>query len=261
MVTSRATAKNRRIKQSLCWWCFASSTKPEQIVKEAVALGVGGIEIAPKEYWPMITDAGLRLIGTSGHGTFGDGLNRRENHARIEDELRANIEIAAKQNIRNLICFSGNRKGLSDREGIENTVEGLLRVAKLAEQKKVMLVIELLNSKVDHADYQGDHTAWGVEVCKKVNSPAVKLLYDVYHMQIMEGDIIRTIQQNISYIGHFHIAGNPGRSNIDDTQEINYRGVIQAIAGTNYDGYVGHEYVPRGDAMQVLRDTFHMCDV
>jgi hydroxypyruvate isomerase len=261
MATSGASGKNSRIKQSLCWWCFARSTKPEQIVKEAVALGIGGIEIAPREHWQMITDAGLRLIGTGGHGTFADGLNRRENHARIEDELRASIELAAQYGIRNLICFSGNRKGLSDREGIENTAEGLLRVAKLAEQKGVMLVIELLNSKVDHGDYQGDHTAWGVEVCKKVNSPAVKLLYDVYHMQIMEGDIIRTIQQNIDYIGHFHIAGNPGRSNVDDTQEINYRGVIRAIAGTSYDGYVGHEYVPQGDAMQVLRDTFRMCDV
>jgi hydroxypyruvate isomerase len=261
MASSSTSAKNPRIKQSLCWWCFASSTAPEQIVKEAVALGIGGIEIAPREHWQLITDAGLRLIGTSGHGTFSDGLNHRENHARIEDELRANIEMAAKFKIRNLICFSGNRSGLTDTEGIENTAECLRKVAKLAEQKQVMLLLELLNSKVDHPDYHGDHTAWGVEVCKKVNSPAVKLLYDVYHMQIMEGDIIRTIQQNIGYIGHFHIAGNPGRSNIDDHQEINYRGVIQTIAATSFEGYVGHEYVPQGDALQVLRDTFQLCDV
>ncbi|MFC2012123.1 hydroxypyruvate isomerase family protein [Chloroflexota bacterium] len=249
------------IKQSLCWWCFARSTEPEVIFKEAVSLGIAGIEIAPPEQWDTILENNLKIIGTGGHGTFTDGLNRRENHDRIEEELRKNIETAAKYNIRNLICFSGNRAGLSDEEGIENTAEGLLRVTKLAEEKNVTLVIELLNSKVNHPDYMGDHTLWGVEVCKKVNSPAVKLLYDIYHMQIMEGDIIRTIQENIDYIGHFHIAGNPGRSNIDDTQEINYRGVIRAIAATNYDGYVGHEYVPQGDAIQVLRETFKLCDM
>ena len=260
-MTASSAPKYPRIKQSLCWWCFARSTKPEQIVKEALALGIGGVELVPKDLWQTIIDSGLRLISIGGGGTFADGWNRRENHARIEQELSANIETAAKFGIRNLICFSGNRKGQPDKEGIDVTSEGLLKVARLAEQKKVMILLELLNSKVDHPDYQGDHTAWGVEVCKKVNSPAVKLLYDVYHMQIMEGDLIRTIQQNIDYIGHFHIAGNPGRSNIDDIQEINYRGVIRAIAATKFDGYVGHEYVPRGDAMQVLRDTFKMCDV
>jgi hydroxypyruvate isomerase len=261
MAGSGTSGKQARIKQTLCWWCFARSTRPEQLVKEAVALGFAGVEIAPPEHWDMIMANNLRIVSIGGHGTFADGLNRRENHARIEAELRGNIDTAAKHNIRNLICFSGNRQGLSDEESIENTAEGLLRVAKYAEEKKVTLCIELLNSKVDHPDYQADHTAWGVEVCKKVNSPAVKLLYDVYHMQIMEGDLIRTIQQNIDYIGHFHIAGNPGRSNIDDTQEINYRGVIQAIAGTGYGGYVGHEYIPQGDAMQVLRQTFELCNV
>ena len=250
-----------RIKQTICWWCFARSTEPETIVKEAVALGIHGVELAPPEYWDMIKENGLKLIGTGGHGTFSEGLNRRENHNRIEEELRKNIEMAAENNIRHLICFSGNRAGLSDEEGIENTAEGFLRVSKFAEEKGVKLIMELLNSKVDHPDYQGDHTLWGIEVCKKVNSPAVKLLYDVYHMQIMEGDLIRTIRENIDYIGHFHIAGNPGRSNIDDTQEINYKPVIEAIAATNYDGYIGHEYVPEGDAMQILRQTYKLCDV
>ena len=252
------SGKSKRIKQSLCWWCFARSTEPEQLIKEAVNIGFEGVEIAPPEYWDMLTANNLRIVSIGGHGAFSDGLNRRENHDRIEEELKQNIETAAKYNIRNLICFSGNRAGLSDEEGIENTAEGLMRVAKLAEEKKVTLSIELLNSKVDHPDYQADHTLWGVEVCKRVNSPAVKLLYDVYHMQIMEGDIIRTIQQNIDYLGHFHVAGNPGRSNIDDTQEINYSGVIKAIAETSYNGYVGHEYLPEGDALQVLRQTFEL---
>ncbi len=249
------------IKQSMCWWCFARTLKPEQIIKGAKAIGFAGVELVPKDLWPMIADSGLRIVSTGGHGTFSDGLNRRENHARIEDEIKKNIEEAARFNIPNLICFSGNRKGQNDDEGAEITAECLRRVAPLAEQKKVTLVIELLNSKVDHPDYQGDHTSWGALVCQKVGSPAVKLLYDVYHMQIMEGDVIRTIQQNIQYFGHFHIAGNPGRSNIDDTQELNYRGIAQAIAATNYDGFVGHEYVPKGDALEIARQTFKMCDM
>ncbi|MFC2038475.1 hydroxypyruvate isomerase family protein [Chloroflexota bacterium] len=251
------------IRQSLCWWCFtrASENKPEDVIREANALGIQGIELAPPDQWEAIKAAGLKIIGIGGHGTFSEGLNRQENHDRIEKELRDNIELAANNDIRNLICFSGNRGGLSDKHGAENTVRGLLRVAKLAEEKGVTLVIELLNSKIDHPDYMADRTRWGVEVCKMVNSPAVKLLYDVYHMQIMEGDLIRTITENIDYIGHFHIAGNPGRSNIDDTQEINYKGVIEAIATTNFEGYVGHEYVPKGDAFEVLRRTYKMCDV
>jgi len=260
-LSSDSTKKSIHIRQSLCWWCFARSATPEQIVQEAVAIGFDGIEIAPQEHWDMIVANNLSIISIGGHGTFADGLNRRENHDQIEEELKQNIESAAKYNIRNLICFSGNRAGLSDDEGIENTAEGLLRVAPLAEEKMVTLCIELLNSKVDHPDYQPDHTLWGVEVCKRVNSPAVKLLYDVYHMQIMEGDLIRTIQQNIDYIGHFHVAGNPGRSNIDDTQEINYSGVIKAIAATSYDGYIGHEYLPEGDAIQVLRQTFQLFNI
>ena len=260
-VSSGPIGKSKRIKQSLAWWCFAPSTSPEQIVKEAAAIGISGVEVPPREQWDMIIENNLKIISDIGHGTLTDGLNCRENHDRIEEELQAKIETAAKYNIPNLVCFSGSRRDLSDGEGIENTAGGLLRVAKLAESKKVTLWLELVNSKIDHPDYHGDHTLWGIEVCKRVDSPAVKILYDVYHMQIMEGDLTRTIQQNIDYIGHFHIAGNPGRSNIDDTQEINYRGVIQAIAATNYAGYIGHEYIPEGDAMQVLRQTFELCNM
>jgi hydroxypyruvate isomerase len=188
-------------------------------------------------------------------------LNRKENHSRIEEELLKNIELAAKYEIPSLIVFSGNRRGISDEEGIDNTVEGLLRVVKAAEEKGVTLCLELLNSKYDHKDYQCDRTWWGVEVCKRVNSPRVKLLYDIYHMQIMEGDLINTIRQNIKFIGHFHTAGVPGRRDIDEEQEINYRAVMRAIAETGYDGYVGHEFVPKGDPIEALKKAFEICNV
>jgi hydroxypyruvate isomerase len=252
-----------RIKQSLVLGRFTRNTgyEPERVIAEAKAIGIEGIELARPETWPAIKAAGLKVVGIGGHGTFTDGLNRKENHARIEEEIKKNIEIAEANDIRNLICLSGTRGGLSDEEGIENTAAGLLRVIRLAEKAGVVLMIELCNSKIDHPDYQADHTRWGVEVCKKVNSPYCKLLYDIYHMQIMEGDIIRTVTENIEHIGHFHIAGNPGRNNIDDTQELNYIGIMRAIAATGYSGYVGHEYTPIGDAMKVLRDTYKMIDV
>ena len=252
-----------RIKQSIVLGRFTRNTgyEPGQVLAEAKAIGVEGVELVRPEMWAAAKAAGLRIVGIGGHGNFTDGLNRKENHSRIEEELKKNIEIAASNDIRNLICLSGIRAGLSDERGTENTAEGLLRVVRMAEGAGVVLMIELCNSKVDHPDYQADHTMWGVEVCKRVNSPYCKLLYDIYHMQIMEGDIIRTITQNIEHIGHFHVAGNPGRNNVDDTQELNYVGIMKAIAATGFDGYVGHEYTPVGDAVQVLRQTYSMLDV
>jgi hydroxypyruvate isomerase len=203
----------------------------------------------------------MKIAAIIGHGTLTDGLNRKENHARIKEELLKNIEQAAEYDIPNLICFSGNRRGLSDEEGIENTAEGLAQVAKVAERKGITLCLELLNSKVDHPDYQCDHTWWGAEVCRRVNSPAVKLLYDIYHMQIMEGNLIHTICENISYIGHFHTAGNPGRRDLDTEQEIYYPAVMRAIKETGYTGYVGHEFIPKGDPYEAIRIAFRTCDV
>ena len=161
----------------------------------------------------------------------------------------------------NIITFSGNRRGLTDQEGLENCVVGLNRIKTLAEEKGVTVCLELLNSKVDHKDYQCDHTAWGVEVCKRVNSPRVKLLYDIYHMDIMEGDLIRTIRNNIQWIGHFHTGGNPGRHELDDSQEINYRAVAQAIADLNFQGLFSHEFVPARDPLQSLQDAVELCTV
>jgi len=251
-----------RVNQSLSWWCFArGGISPERLIKEAARIGYKSVEMLPKEHYDTVREAGMCIAITGGHGTLTDGLNKRSNHSRIEDEIGANLEVAVQYGIPSLICFSGNRNGLSDEEGAEITAEGLSRVAKAAEEKGVNLCMELLNSKVDHKDYQCDHTAWGVQVCKMVGSPRVKLLYDIYHMQIMEGDLIRTIKESIDYIGHFHTAGNPGRRDMDDTQEINYRPVMQAIADSGYQGYVGHEFIPKGDPIEALEAAFKLCDV
>jgi hydroxypyruvate isomerase len=198
---------------------------------------------------------------TPGAGTIPDGLNRKENHAKLEREFRENIEKAAKANVPNVITFSGNRRGLADDVGIENCVIGLNRVKKLAEDKGVTICLELLNSKVDHKDYQCDHTAWGVEVIKRVDSPRVKLLYDIYHMQIMEGDVIRTIRDNFNHLAHFHTGGVPGRHEIDGTQELNYAPVAKALVDLGFQGFVAHEFVPAAkDPIQSLEDAARLCD-
>ena len=251
-----------RIKQSICFGCFTrGGVTPEQVIKEAAKIGYASVEMPGEKYWNMIRDNGMCVATTIGHRSLADGLNKRSNHDRIEEELLKNIDIAAENDIPGLICFSGNREGLPDDEGIEIVAEGLGRVAKVAEDKGVNLCTELLNSKVNHPDYQCDRTVWGVEVCKRVNSPRVKLLYDIYHMQIMEGDLIRTITDNIQYIAHFHTAGNPDRRDMDEEQEIYYPAVMRAIADTDYDLYVGHEFVPKGDPIEAMRTAFKLCDV
>jgi len=188
-------------------------------------------------------------------------MNRLENHARIEEGFRKHIPLAAKAGVVNVITFSGNRKGMSDQEGAKNTIAGLNRVKKIAEDHGVTICIELLNSKVDHHDYMCDHTAWGVQVVQAVNSPRVKLLYDIYHMQIMEGDLVRTIQRNIDCIGHFHTGGVPGRHELDGTQEVQWDGVMRGIAATNFRGYVAHEFVPTRDPLISLGQAADLCDV
>lgn len=250
-----------RIKQSVAWWCFARDPiTPEALVRAATEIGYTGVELATQEHWGLIKAHGLRIASAGGHGSIVDGLNRRDQHERIEAELRANIRLAVQWNIPILICFSGSRAGLDDATGAEITAEGLRRVAPMAEEAGVTLILELLNSKVDHPDYQCDRTAWGVEVCRMVESPRVKLLYDIYHMQIMEGDIIRTIREHHPHFAHYHTAGNPGRNDLDDTQELNYPAIMQAIVATGYDGFVGQEFIPRGDPLEALRAAFAVCD-
>jgi hydroxypyruvate isomerase len=200
-------------------------------------------------------------MGYAGGGDIANALNRVENHATIEAGFRTNIPLAAKAGVPNVITFSGNRGGMSDEEGARNTITGLKRVKKIAEDHGVTICMELLNSKHDHHDYMCDRTAWGVRVIEEVNSPNVKLLYDIYHMQIMEGDLIDTIRRNIQWIAHFHTGGVPGRHELDGTQEVQWDGVMRAIADAGFKGYVAHEFVPVGDPMESLRKAVDLCDV
>ena len=256
-----------RIKQSICYPIFRPKDMSlDDLFRTAVEIGYAAVELWERgdDFEEVVETAkrhDLAVASMSGHASLPDGLNKRSNHKRIEAELRESIDIAAKHGISGLICFSGNRQPFqSEREAIDAVADGFRRIAPYAEEKAVNLNMELLNSKVNHPGYQCDHTAWGVAVCEKVNSPRVKLLYDIYHMQIMEGDVIRTIRDNIRWIGHFHTAGNPGRNDMDDTQELNYAGICRAIAGTGYPYYVGHEFVPKGDLIDALRHAFALCD-
>jgi hydroxypyruvate isomerase len=250
------------IKQSISWWCFIpSKLTPEALVRAAADIGYAAIELVEPEDYQLIKDHGLQIASIRGHKSLTNGLNRRENGEPIAAELRDSIQRAEKWGIPNVIVFSGNRNGQDDALGAEITAENLRRVSKAAEDAGVNLVIELLNSKVDHPDYQADSTAWGVKVCQMVDSPRVKLLYDIYHMQVMEGDVIRTIRDNHQYFAHYHTAGNPGRNEIDDSQELNYRAIMQAIVDTGYDGYVGQEFVPLRDPIQSLKQAFEICDI
>lgn len=256
-----------RIKQSMCYPIFPLGDMIlDDLFRTGAEIGYAAVEMWQRgdDFEEIIDSArkhSLVVASMVGHDSLPDGLNKRSNHDRIEEELAASIDIAAKHGVPGLICFSGNRRPhQTELEAIEAVADGLRRIAPCAEEKGVNLNLELLNSKIDHTGYQCDHTAWGVAVCERVNSPRVKLLYDIYHMQIMEGDIIRTIRQNIKWIGHFHTAGNPGRNDMDDTQELNYAGICRAIAATGYDLYVGHEFVPKGDLIEALRKTFQLCD-
>ena len=255
-----------RIKQSIC----IPILRPVGMSLEAFIAAVAELGYDAVETWGRGDDfeetAALakrfKLAFTSmgGHNSLADGLNQRVNHDRIETELKASIDIAARIGMRGVICFSGNRQeGQTDADAIDAAVQGLRRIAPYAERKGVDVNMELLNSRFDHLGYQCDHTAWGVAVCRQVNSPRVKLLYDIYHMQIMEGDVIRTLRDNIQWIGHFHTAGNPGRNDLDDTQELNYTGICRAIAATDYDGYVGHEFRPKGDVIEAMRNARSTC--
>ena len=256
-----------RIKQSICYPIFQSEKLDlENLFAAAAEMGYAAVELWQRgddleELVALARKHKLVVASMSGHYSLEDGLNKRSNHDRIEQELRASIDLAARLGIPGLICFSGNRQPhMGEAEAIDAVADGLKRVAEHAEKKEINLNVELLNSKVNHPGYQCDHTAWGVAVCEKVGSPRAKLLYDIYHMQIMEGDVIRTIRDNIKWIGHFHTAGNPGRNDFDDTQELNYVGICKAIAQTGYELYVGHEFVPKGDAVEALRQAFEMCD-
>ena len=249
-----------RLKQSLCRWCY-SKIPLDDLCRQAAEMGLSGIDLVEPDDWPTIRKYGLVPTVTQGKATIPDGWNRKESHDRLEAEIKGRIAAAAEGKVPNVITFSGNRAGMPDDQGRDNCIIGLRRVSKFAEDHGVTILLELLNSKVNHKDYQCDHTAWGVEVMKGVDSSRVKLLYDIYHMQIMEGDIIRTIRDNIQYIGHFHTGGVPGRHELDDTQELQWNTIAKAIADLKFDGFFAHEFVPLRDPMTSLAQAVRLCEV
>jgi len=255
------TQRKGRIKQSASRWCY-QQIPLEDLCEKGAAMGLKAIDLLNEDEWEVPRRYGLICsMGYGGGGEIKSAMNRVENHAKIEEAFRKSIPHAAKLGLPNVITFSGNRDGMSDEEGAKNCIAGLNRVKKIAEDNGVTICMELLNSKVDHHDYMCDHTAWGVRVMEAVNSPNVKLLYDIYHMQIMEGDLIRTIRDNIKWLGHFHTGGVPGRHELDGTQEVEWAGVMRAIVQTGYAGYVAHEFVPTREPLKSLEEAVALCDV
>ncbi len=256
------------IQQSVCIPMLNQDNIPLSVFVPAVAaIGYPAVEIWQRdETFPeleaLCRQHGLVISQIVGHDSLPVGLNDPGQHERIEAELIASIDFAAQHAIPGVICFSGNRRdGQFEADAIDAAVSGFKRVAPYAEKKGVNLNLELLNTLVDHPGYQCDHSAWGLAVCRAVNSPRVKLLFDIYHMQIMEGNLISTIRENIQWIGHFHTGGVPGRADIDETQEINYAAVCQAINASGYDLYLAHEYRPKGEVFASLRRAFEICSV
>jgi hydroxypyruvate isomerase len=233
----------------------------EELVRNAARIGYQAIDLLGPEDWPVAKKYGLTCSMSRGPGTIANGFNRKEHHAEQVAEMRRMIDLAADAGVPNVICFSGERKGQPDEEGVRNCVEGIKQVVGHAEARKVNICMEYLNSKVNHKDYQFDHMAFGVAVARQVGSPRFGILYDIYHAQIMEGDIIRTIRDNHQYILHYHTGGNPGRHEIDETQELYYPAIMRAIVETGFKGFVGQEFVPKGDALKALEQSFRICDV
>jgi hydroxypyruvate isomerase len=263
---AQATApvpRKGRIKQGVTRGVFRGMPT-EDCCREAARLGIKGFDLMGPADWPTLKKYGLvpsMYQGTA--GSIPSALNRKENHERIEATLRAGIDEAAANGVPNIITFSGNRNGMADQEGADNCVAFLDKVKAQAEDKGITICMEYLNSKVNHKDYMFDHIAWGVDVMKRVNSPRVKILFDIYHAQIMDGDIVRNIRDYYQWIGHFHTGGNPGRHDIDESQELNYRFIMQAIAELGYSGFVSHEYAPTQghDPIETLNKAIEICDV
>ncbi len=253
-----------RLKQSVALWTYQKWFDLESLCKEAARIGLQGIDLVTPDQFATVQKYGLTPALTAGAApnTIPIGLNRLDNHDAVLASLKQDITLASAAKVPNVITFSGNRKGMPDAEGLVNCAIGLNKIKAYAEEKNVTVVLELLNSKVNHKDYMADHTAWGVDLMKRVNSPRVKLLYDIYHMQIMEGDLIRTITENIAYIGHFHTGGNPGRNELGDSQEVNWHAVAKAIADTGYQGFVSHEFLPvKTPPIKSLEEAYAICTV
>jgi hydroxypyruvate isomerase len=259
--TSSGKLKNN-VNHSVCKWCYGKIPL-EDFCKSAKEIGLQSVELLEMKDFDTLKTHDLACAMVSGvPGGITSGLNRKENHDTIVEFFEKAAPVVAERGFPNIICFSGNRKGMSDEEGLENCAIGLKRIAPIVEKYKVTACMELLNSKRNHPDYMCDHTKWGVELVKRVGSERFKLLYDIYHMQIMEGDVCDTIRENHKYIAHYHTGGVPGRNEIDDTQELNYPRVMKAILDTGFKGFVAQEFIPkRSDAIASLRQGVQICDV
>lgn len=252
-----------RLKQSVSRWPYSRIPLPE-FCRACKGMGIVAIDLLQPEEWAVVRDAGL--VSSMGYPTkrqdfIPTGFNNPANHPMLLRELETTIPLASKAGVPNVIAMFGNRYGATDAEAIAACIAGLNKIKALAEEQRVTICVELLNSKVDHAGYQGDHTAFGAAVTEGVGSPRVKLLYDIYHMQIMEGDVIRTIRTHANHIGHFHTGGVPGRHELDDTQELNWHAVARAIADTGFNGYIAHEFVPTREPLVSLSEAVKVCTV
>ena len=257
--TAEKTVIKGRIKQAASKWCYGKIPL-DQFCQEGAKFGLMGVDLLGPGDFATLKKYNMVCTMTNTHG-LGDGLNRKENHEKYLPMIRKAIDANAEYHFPNVITFPGMRRGMADDEGAKNMIEALKQVAGYAEEKKVTICIELLNSKRDHKDYMADHTLWGVEVCKAVGSERVKLLYDIYHMQIMEGDVIATIRQYGKYFGHIHTGGVPGRNEIDETQELYHPAIMKALLEIKYEGYVAHEFMPKRDPMTSLAAAIKLCDV
>jgi len=260
------------IKHSVCYWCYQRHVKLDEFCRAAKRIGLQSVELLNPPDFPTLKKHGLHCAmvsfpqGKTPQGVKVGGIprafNRVEHHDTLLEIYEPHIKASAEAGFRNVICFSGNRDGLDDEQGLENCAIGLKRLMKLAERHKVTISMELLNSKVNHKDYQCDHSEWGVELCRRVGSERFKLLYDIYHMQIMEGDIIATINKHHEYFSHYHTGGVPGRAEIDETQELYYPAICRAIAKTGFKGFIAQEFIPkRKDKIASLKQGVEICDV
>ncbi|AZI23949.1 hydroxypyruvate isomerase [Pedobacter sp. G11] len=250
------------VNHSVCRWCF-STLDVETLCTEAKKIGIKGIDLVGPKDWPILKKHGLESTMCNGAEiNLVDGFNDEKFHKTLIKNYSEMIPLVAAAGYKHLICFSGNRRGKDDETGLNNCVKGLKQLMPLAEKHGVILVMELLNSKINHKDYQCDKTAWGVELCKRLGSENFKLLYDIYHMQIDEGDVIHTIKENHQYIAHYHTAGVPGRNEIDDSQELNYPAIMKAIVGTGFKGFVAQEFIPKNaNKLASLKQAISICDI
>ena len=258
---AQRAVRNGRLKQSVSRWPYKNIAFRD-FCRAVSDMGLTAIDLLNAEDWPVAREYGLTSsMGYAGGGTIENGLNDPAQHDTIVTGLTTNIPLAAKHGVPNVITFFGNRRGRADEEAIAHCVTALNRVKRVGEDHGVTICVELLNSKVNHKDYHGDRTPFGVAVVSQVNSPRVKLLYDIYHMQIMEGDVIRTIRDHSKWIAHYHTGGVPGRHEIDDSQELNYPAIARAIVETGFTGYFAHEFTPTRDPLTSLREAVALCDV